>query len=319
MAYHRRHGDSMFNHDLESRVQGGIVKQLVLISETGTLYSKVEVLDGYSILNKQVWNLLSVKACTIPLADRIITNFVVSAMSSSKGESVVIDTVTELAEFLSSIVTRQGRLYIDLEGTNLSRKGTLTIITILVYPDQVVKLIDVQSLGKRAFTTPASNSTKTLKHILETPKIKKYFWDVRNDADALWAHYGVELANVIDIQLLENVSRPGNKSLLYGLARCIEKDLALEAEDKRRWLQTKKQTRALMAAGIFAVRPLAEKTAQYCVNDVLYLPQLHRLYLKRMDQSWFAKVVNESARRVADAHSPNYKTHGPQKILGPWA
>lgn len=77
-------------------------------------------------------------------------------------------------------------------------------------------LIDVLALGKEAFAT-ASNNGKTLKSILEDPNIPKCAWDVRNDADALWALYDVGLASVIDIQLLENASRVGDKTYICGL------------------------------------------------------------------------------------------------------
>jgi hypothetical protein len=61
-------------------------------------------------------------------------------------------------------------LYLDLEGNRLSRHGTISLITILIHPQRVVRLIDVLVLGKPAFTT-ASNNGKTLKSILEDPDI----------------------------------------------------------------------------------------------------------------------------------------------------
>jgi len=63
-----------------------------------------------------------------------------------------------------------------------------------------VQLFDVLVLGKPAFTT-ASNNGNTLKSILEDLDIPKCAWDVRNDADALWALYHVGLAGVTNIQL----------------------------------------------------------------------------------------------------------------------
>jgi exonuclease 3'-5' domain-containing protein 1 len=79
-----------------------------------------------------------------------------------------------------------------------------------------VRLIDVFILRKLAFTT-ASNNGKTLKSILEDPDVPKCAWDVRNDADALWALYHIGLAGVTDIQLLENASHTGDKTYIRGL------------------------------------------------------------------------------------------------------
>ena len=73
-----------------------------------------------------------------------------------------------------------------------------------------------------------------------------------------------------------------------------------------------------MAANVFAFRPIDAKIVQYCANDVIYLPDLHALYLKRIQGNWFARVKQESERRVAEAHSPWCEPQSPAKKLGPW-
>ena len=73
-----------------------------------------------------------------------------------------------------------------------------------------------------------------------------------------------------------------------------------------------------MAADVFASRPMDAKTPQYCVNDVIHLPDLRALYLSRIDGDWLAKAMEESARRVAEAHSSGYEPQSPTKKLGPW-
>jgi len=91
----------------------------------------------------------------------------------------------------SFLLPPSSTIYLDLEGNCLSRHGTISLVTVLIHPQRVVRLIDVLVLGKRAFTT-ASNNGKTLKSILEDTDIPKCTWDVRNDADALWALYLLE-------------------------------------------------------------------------------------------------------------------------------
>jgi len=73
-----------------------------------------------------------------------------------------------------------------------------------------------------------------------------------------------------------------------------------------------------MAANVFAFRPIDAKIVQYCANDVIYLPDLHALYLKRIQGNWLARVKQESERRVAEAHSPGYEPQLPAKKLGLW-
>jgi len=224
--------------------------------------------------------------------------------------------VLELEAFLSSIPP-SSTLYLDLEGNCLSRHGTISLITILIHPQRVVRLIDILALGESAFTT-ASDDGKTLKSIFEDADIPKCAWDVRNDADALWALYGVGLAGVIDIQLLENASRIGDKTYIRGLDKSVRFDLNLGFMEIGRWIQTKKEVQSLMPANVFASRPMDAKTVQYCANDVIHLPDLHALYLSRIRSRWLARAKKESARRVAEAHSPGYDPQSPTKKLGPW-
>ncbi|KAF4960320.1 hypothetical protein FGADI_967 [Fusarium gaditjirri] len=228
----------------------------------------------------------------------------------------MISSLAGLKDFID-LIPSSATLYLDLEGKTLSRNGTITIMTILVHPIKVTRLIDVQTLGSAAFTTPTATG-KTIKAILEDPIISKCLWDVRNDADALWAHYKVRLAGVTDIQLLENASRRDDKTYVRGLDTCVEKDLRLGFMERHRWVETKRAVKARMADDIFSRRPLDAQTERYCINDVVHLPALRDTYSKRMSNQWMKKVMNESARRVVEACSPEYKPQSENKKLGPW-
>lgn len=108
-------------------------------------------------------------------------------MATTATAHSLISTASELEAFLSSIPP-SSTLYVDLEGNSLSRHGTVSLITILVHPQGVVRVIDVLILENLAFTTASING-KTLKAVFEDPDIPKCAWDVRNDAGALWALY----------------------------------------------------------------------------------------------------------------------------------
>ncbi len=73
-----------------------------------------------------------------------------------------------------------------------------------------------------------------------------------------------------------------------------------------------------MDTNIFAARPMAAKTVQYCANDVLHLPDLHARYLGRIRGDWLTKAKEESSRRASESRSPAYQPHSPTKSLGPW-
>lgn len=238
--------------------------------------------------------------------------------ASSALANCVVSSTKALKAFLSS-VTKRSTLYLDLEGENLSRHGTLTLITILVKPQNTTRIIDVMTLRSSAFNTLSSDGG-SLKSILESPSVPKRMWDVRNDADALWAHYKVGLAAVTDIQLLENASRPArhDKSRLMGLESAIRYDLRWGYKDRQRWLRTKQDIRQLMPTGVFSKRPMDDKTIEYCVNDVKKLPDLEAVYMKKITPAWLHKAQREMERRLTEARSPDYQPQSREKAFGPW-
>jgi exonuclease 3'-5' domain-containing protein 1 len=63
-----------------------------------------------------------------------------------------------------------------------------------------------------------------LKDILQDDEISQFFFDVRNDSDAPFAHFGVALQGVEDVQLMESASRKTSTSRksLNGLAKCVD-------------------------------------------------------------------------------------------------
>ena len=146
----------------------------------------------------------------------------------------VINTTKQIGDLVDWLLSRHAppvlhspTMYIHLEGVNLCREGSVSIFTLLIdtgIPTQRVCLIDVHVLGAQAFNTPGAKQ-KTLKDILQDEKIPKVFFDVRNDSDALFAHFSVQLHGVKDVQLMGSATRKTTQSrrLLSGLAKCVEK------------------------------------------------------------------------------------------------
>jgi exonuclease 3'-5' domain-containing protein 1 len=237
-------------------------------------------------------------------------------MTTSIPDWTLIDSILKLRTFLSTILTSD-LIYLDIEGLNLGRHGTVSILTIMVHPSNKVQLIDVSVLGDQTFSI-ASKDGQSLKSILGDQSIRKYIWDVRNDADALWSCCGVNLAGVTDIQLLENASRSGNKTYVHGLKKCVQEDLKLSVLQTNRWLRTKTEGQKLMETDIFSIRPMNDNTVQYCQNDVIHLPDLCATYMARIHPEWLIKAKEESERRIIEAQSPEYDPKSESKKLGPW-
>jgi exonuclease 3'-5' domain-containing protein 1 len=128
-----------------------------------------------------------------------------------KTPATIIDNLTAVKTLVSTMIsleTDSDHIYMDLEGVNLSRHGPISLIQMLVPSCEQPSIVDIYSLGVQAFETRSAEG-KSLKDVFESKTTKKYLFDVRNDADALNALFGVQLAGVVDIQLLELASRRG--------------------------------------------------------------------------------------------------------------
>src|SRR5436305_897650 len=67
-----------------------------------------------------------------------------------------VNTCSAIADLVDSLVDLPANppsLYFDLEGVNLSRQGTISILQLLVFPQKRIYLIDIHTLGSKAFST----------------------------------------------------------------------------------------------------------------------------------------------------------------------
>ncbi|KAL7905798.1 putative FMN-binding domain-containing protein [Trichoderma velutinum] len=192
-----------------------------------------------TIVNANIFNAVSISA-TVENKD----------VTASAPTTQWVDTVFALSkavDALAGLPAEPPSIYVDLEGQNLSRYGTISILQIHVHPTNTTYLIDVQSLGNECFST-AGQTGWTLKRILESPLVPKVFFDVRSDSDALFALFNISLSGVLDLQLMEFVTRPDQrKKFVQGLERCVRYDSPLSRSEKLSWNKTKQQGRGLFA------------------------------------------------------------------------
>ncbi|KAJ5709695.1 ribonuclease H-like domain-containing protein [Penicillium malachiteum] len=208
-------------------------------------------------------------------------------------------------------------LFLDLEGNDLGRWGTLSIITLFIVSEHRIYLIDVQKLGKAAIESP-DDSDISLKSVLENPEIKKGIFDVRMDSDALFSHFNVSLDGVEDTQLMELGTRRASKRFVSGLAKCIEKDSPVSLEKKAIWKRQKDSMKVLFDFGIFNKRPLSSKVIEYCAQDVIFLPGLYHYYDSLLREPWRTRVVDATKARIEFSKSPDFPRNSRGFALGPW-
>jgi exonuclease 3'-5' domain-containing protein 1 len=243
---------------------------------------------------------------------------------------MIISTISDLISLLDSLENLPidpPSLYVDLEGVQLGRHGSVSLVSLHVLPLRRTYIIDVHILGKLAFTTKVSGG-RSLKCILESHTIPKVVFDIRNDSDALYSHFEVRVNGIIDIQLLELTLRNYPKDFVAGLAKCVEKDLVLSEANKQKWRHVKERGSQLYDPNkggsyeVFDERPLHPEIVQYCVQDVELLPELWAIYgakLRSPSNGFWRSMVREATkRRIKDSQHPGYNGQAKSKVCGPW-
>ncbi|KAH7012270.1 ribonuclease H-like domain-containing protein [Microdochium trichocladiopsis] len=237
-------------------------------------------------------------------------------MSSSDASYSLVDSIESLISFLEAMkgVSRRASpcISVDLEGVRLSRYGTVSLITIFDQVPNQVYLVDVHTLKATAFTTSLPPDTETppeaswtLKTVLESPAITKIFFDVRNDSDALFSHFGIRLEGVEDVQLMECADRPPRRRrFVSGLQKCIEKFAPLTSAQKM-------QSKAIKEFGVKAFDPKQGGLYEY-------LPSLRNLFWGRLDSSWRDKVAAATKARIVLSQNADYQPHSNDNAFSPW-
>jgi exonuclease 3'-5' domain-containing protein 1 len=265
-----------------------------------------------------------------------------------------IATTNELSSLLSTLddlPVAPPSLYIDLEGAKLSHIGTVFLLTLYVLPEDTVYIIDIHSLGAAAFSTPATVTTTTttstitapvvatalkdtmaepeneashitMKSILECSTIRKVkvFFDVRNDSDALFAHFNIQLKCIHDIPLMKltTTTRP-SRDFFSNLSSCIRWGAGISYAERMRVQSVEEAGTKLFAPerggsyDVFNERPLRKEMKDCCVRDVVHMSKLWKVYHARSDAFWKSMVKEASDARGEESRSKGYVATGEHK------
>ena len=257
-------------------------------------------------------------------------------------EVIVADSASAVVELIDTIIHAWESatpptpiIFLDCEGVDLGRHGSLTIMQLYIPSAAKVYLLDVQTLEETAFTTIGAKQATDLKDVLESRDLVKVMWDCRADSDALYEHYGVRLAGVVDAQLVENATakKSRNYKTLFALDSSVSRRLNLsndelltfhgiradghlgiqdgldsvlqlledhknqksELEDQSRREANGPRPEAKVIPAM-AVRPIRRLIIDYCVQDVVVLP----LLLERCMESkcWSVKWKERGAEGI---------------------
>lgn len=202
--------------------------------------------------------------------------------------TVLVESQQELERVVKALA-RHRIVAFDSEGSNLSRKGDLTVASFLGL-DNVgecndsasVYLFDVKKLGKSAF----SDIAPSLKPLLEDPSIRKITFDCRQDSDALYHQFGVTLRGVRELQVLEQAVRinsgeevptrnpylkRSNIPFLKSMANTAQKYLS-DNKEVMKWMANKQTT---SHDTLWEHRPLSDRAINYASWDVYTIKLLY--------------------------------------------
>ncbi|CZT06997.1 uncharacterized protein RAG0_12578 [Rhynchosporium agropyri] len=230
-----------------------------------------------------------------------------------------------LLDSISNLPVKPPSLYLDLEGIDLGRHGSISILSLYIAPTQIIYLIDIHSLGMAAFSTTNKCGT-SMKSILESSTIPKVVFDIRNDSYALFSLFQLSIDCIKDLQLMELAYRTGSREFVSSLAKCIEKESPISAVAKTKWKLTKEFGHRLFAPEkggrykVFNERPLSPEITEYYKQDVVLLPGLYDVYNTKLRQSglafWRVHVRFMTKDRIKLSRSSGYDGKSKCNALG---
>ena len=169
------------------------------------------------------------------------------------------------------------RVAFDCEGVNLSRLGSVEIVSVCFSSDNVF-LVDIGG------ESPDPEIIKALKDLFENANVKKIIHDCKMDSDALFHLHGIRLVNVHDTSCFhaeitgcedENL----NNVLMYnGVEVNVTRDKSVYKRNPNFW----------------AERPLTQQMIDWSSADV---DRLFEVATKQIDQ------VSDSGKTRADSKS----------------
>ncbi|KZS87955.1 hypothetical protein SISNIDRAFT_279833 [Sistotremastrum niveocremeum HHB9708] len=226
-------------------------------------------------------------------------------MPSIKSEYLLCDDNSLLEEVIESL-TDSPTLILDCEAKDLgSIGGQLSLLNLGIAsslstskpctePNHPIFLIDVLAFTKAEL--------RPLYDFLEDPSVLKVVFDGRQDFSELWHGEGVELKNVIDLQLADITSRSlrgeGQREQLQRLGRYLKRDEVNRPDRRSRYTRIHKVcgleacvrehdfttvysgSQASPDHSKWLSRPLTASQLSYAARDISYIDSLYSHFKK---------------------------------------
>lgn len=153
------------------------------------------------------------------------------------------------------------------------------------------------------FLTNPDEHKVTLKDILESPRIEKLLWDVRMDSDALYAHFGIKLAGVWDVQLM--------RVYLQDFSRRPRLEVSVRAEDILQgealtaW-ERRKAYNFPRGYKEWRERPVSPILKAYAIGDVTPMEKMLQKFTPQLGIEGMAEVERMTDLLIEETGQPVY-------------
>jgi len=186
----------------------------------------------------------------------------------------LISSLEELEQF-SSAVCDKSIVTLDIEGVELSRVGTIELISIGVEHEGTIQSFIMDASEAVRFSELHAAQVLVLKKLLENPDVVKIIHDCRQDSDALSAHLGIQLTNVFDTVVWN--AAISKDSVFMNLNKTLEAFGCTTNENRDSTTNIYKDN-----PNFWATRPVTSHMLAYAGGDVSVLFDLHRAMKERV-------------------------------------
>lgn len=229
------------------------------------------------------WNASKVRAAMRYCTNRIVLHF----ETEDEGTHINVTTKSRVRKMVTNlaILPRDGKtlaLSFDCEAVNLGRDGKDCYIQIRDHIHGQTYLVDLMILGMTAWNTCGKDNTTDLKQLFEDRKLIKLIFGVSGDSDALYWHYGIKLAGVLDVQYLDLLSNRRYQNWRPRYTDSMKNAGCLNDEENNDWNLHKHYSFGRSSRGydVFTDRPLPNELKMYAIGDVRYTDLLAKHWVQ---------------------------------------
>jgi len=134
-----------------------------------------------------------------------------------------------------------------------------------------------------------------LKEILENDSYIKVFHDFCEDSAALFRHFRVSPTKIFDTQIAHRIKRELEETITYQDNNISLNNLLQTYMKVENTMKTEMNSQMTSDPEFWYQRPLTYAMLEYAAQDVIYLPEMYRIFIKNLRTATIAKIFQKSS------------------------